>query len=549
MYNINPVNTISWKELKEHFKQIKSVSIADLFARDPNRFNKFSVLFDNQILIDFSKNILTQETINKLKALAIETNLKNNINSMFSGEKINATENRAVLHIALRNRTNQPIILDGQDIMPKINKVLNKMKYFSDKVINGYWVGFTEKTIKDVVNIGIGGSNLGPLMVTEALRPYKNHLNMHFVSNIDGSHITKILENLNPETTLFLIASKTFNTQETLTNAYTARNWFLKKTKNKGNISKHFIALSSNSQAVKEFGIDVNNMFEFWDWVGGRYSLWSSIGLPIVLSIGFSNFEQLLNGAHAMDKHFLKTRIEHNLPILMALIGIWYNNFFGCETEAILPYDQNMHYFVDYCQQLSMESNGKQIDRLGNNTHYQTGSIIWGSSGSDGQHSFYQLIHQGTKLIPCDFIAPVIHHHPLENHHLKLLSHFFAQTKILAFGKSIDKIKKEINNKIENIQNKTIPFQILTGNRPTNSILIRKINPFNLGALIALYEHKIFSQGSILNIFSFDQWGVESGKKLANNILIELKNKNKTEKYDSSTNSLINRYKFWLSTK
>ncbi|PPI88578.1 glucose-6-phosphate isomerase [Candidatus Pantoea edessiphila] len=547
MKNINPTNTIAWKELKKHFEQIKSLHLSDLFNKDCNRFSKFSILFKDQILIDFSKNRITHETIDKLQALAKETYLKDNIDSMFSGEKINFTENRAVLHIALRNRSNTPIILNGKNIMPKINKILNKMRIFSEEVINGNWLGYTGKPIKDIVNIGIGGSNLGPLMVTEALCPYQNHLNLHFVSNIDGSHINKTLNNLNPATTLFLIASKTFNTQETLTNAHSARDWFLEKTNNKKNMSKHFIALSTNKKAVEKFGININNMFEFWNWVGGRYSLWSSIGLSIILSIGFSNFEQFLNGAYEMDKHFSETPIEKNIPILLGLIGIWYNNFFSAETEAILPYDQNMRHFASYFQQVNMESNGKNIDREGNNVNYQTGPIIWGESGTDGQHSFYQHIHQGTKLIPCDFIAPAIHHHPLNDHHLKLLSHFFAQTKALAFGKTANEIEKEfINKKQINKFIKNISlFKTLDGNHPTNSILIRKLTPFNLGALIALYEHKIFTQGSILNIFSFDQWGVELGKTLANDILSELKTEDKTKKYDSSTNELINCYKNW----
>ncbi|PPI86525.1 glucose-6-phosphate isomerase [Candidatus Pantoea edessiphila] len=546
MKNINPTKTTAWNELKKHFKKIKSIHINSLFNEDPKRFTKFSIVFRDQILIDFSKNHITQETIDKLHALAKETDLKNNINCMFSGEKINLTENRAVLHVALRNRSNIPVILDKEDIMPKINNVLNKMKCFSEKIINGIWLGYTGKPIKDIVNIGIGGSHLGPLMVTEALKPYKNHLNIHFISNIDGSHITNVIENLNPETTLFLIASKTFKTQETLTNAYSARNWFIQKTGNVNNISKHFIALSNNITAVKEFGINTNNTFECWDWVGGRYSLWSSIGLSIVLSIGFDNFEQLLNGAHAMDKHFVQTPIEKNIPVLLALIGIWYNNFFGAQTEAILPYDQNLHFFATYFQQVNMESNGKHIDRQGNYVNYQTGPIIWGESGTNGQHSFYQLIHQGTKLIPCDFIAPVMHHHSLNNHHFILLSNFFAQTKSLAFGEKINKITSIVKNKKDNkILQKINLFKSLQGNRPSNSILIRKINPFNLGALIALYEHKIFTQGSILNIFSFDQWGVELGKQLADRILLDLNNKDYVEKYDSSTNSLINYYKNW----
>ncbi|MBK4775882.1 MAG: glucose-6-phosphate isomerase [Pantoea sp. Edef] len=545
MENINPINTVAWKKLTKHFKQMKLAHISNLFAEDPNRFDKFSIIFNDQILVDFSKNIVTQETMHKLQELAIETNLKKNIDLMFSGKKINFTENRAVLHTALRNCSNKPILLDRQDIMPKINSVLNKMKQFSEKIINGSWVGYTGKPIKDIVNIGIGGSHLGPLMVTEALRPYKNHLNIHFVSNIDSSNITETLKNLNSETTLFLIASKTFNTDETLTNAYSARNWFLKQTNNKNNIAKHFVALSDNIQEVQKFGINISNMFEFWEWVGGRYSLWSAIGLSIILSIGYDNFKQLLNGAHEMDKHFSETPLEENIPVILALIGIWYNNFFGAETEAIFPYDQNLHCFDTYLRQVSMESNGKQIDRNGNRVKYQTGPIVWGETGTNGQHSFYQLLHQGTKLIPCDFIAPIIHHNPLDDHHLRLISHFFAQPKALAFGKSNNSIKQEFFKCTNKIKKNTLPFKVFEGNRPSNSILIRKITPFNLGSLIALYEHKIFTQGSILNIFSFDQWGVELGKKLAANILTELKTKDKTTKYDNSTNSLINYYKKW----
>ncbi|MXP51066.1 glucose-6-phosphate isomerase [Pantoea sp. SoEX] len=546
MEKINPIHTISWKKLQKHFKQMKSSQIVNLFAEDPYRFHKFSAIFNDQILVDFSKNILTEETVKILQSLARETNLKKNIDLMFSGKKINFTENRAVLHTALRNCSNKPIILNEQDIMPKINKVLNKMKNFSEKIINGDWLGYTGKPIKDIVNIGIGGSHLGPLMVTEALSPYKNHLNIHFVSNIDSAHLTNTLKNLNSETTLFLVASKTFNTQETLTNAYSARKWFLEKTKDKHNMSKHFIAMSNNIKEVQKFGIKIDNIFELWDWVGGRYSLWSSIGLSIVLSIGFDNFKQLLSGAYEMDKHFSETPLEKNIPVILALISIWYNNFFGSETEAVLPYSRNLHCFATYLQQLSMESNGKQVDREGNRVNYQTGTIIWGECGTDGQHSFYQLLHQGTKLIPCDFIAPVIHHNSLDDHHLKLLSHFFAQTKALAFGTSCDQIDQENILNIKNKIKKNITsFELFEGNRPTNSILIRKINPFNLGSLIALYEHKIFTQGSILNIFSFDQWGVELGKKLANKILIELKIKNQTKKYDDSTNSLINYYKKW----
>lgn len=414
MKNINPSQTAAWKALQQHFEQMKDVTISSLFAKDDQRFNRFSATFDDQMLVDFSKNRITSETLEKLQDLAKETDLAGAIKSMFSGEKINRTEDRAVLHIALRNRSNTPIVVDGKDVMPEVNAVLAKMKQFCDRVISGDWKGYTGKAITDVVNIGIGGSDLGPYMVTEALRPYKNHLNMHFVSNVDGTHIAEALKPLNPETTLFLVASKTFTTQETMTNAHSARDWFLSAAGDPAHVAKHFAALSTNAKAVGEFGIDTNNMFEFWDWVGGRYSLWSAIGLSIALSVGFEHFEQLLSGAHAMDKHFAETPAEKNLPVLLALIGIWYNNFFGAETEAILPYDQYMHRFPAYFQQGNMESNGKYVDRNGHPVDYQTGPIIWGEPGTNGQHAFYQLIHQGTKLIPCDFIAPAISHKPIK---------------------------------------------------------------------------------------------------------------------------------------
>ncbi|WP_456311289.1 glucose-6-phosphate isomerase [Serratia proteamaculans] len=546
MKNINPTQTAAWQALLQHFEQMKDVQIADLFAKDANRFAAFSATFDDQMLVDFSKNRITSETLEKLQALAKETDLQGAIKSMFSGEKINRTEDRAVLHVALRNRSNTPIVVDGKDVMPEVNAVLEKMKGFSERIIGGEWKGFTGKPITDVVNIGIGGSDLGPFMVTEALRPYKNHLNMHFVSNVDGTHIAETLKTLSPETTLFLVASKTFTTQETMTNAHSARDWFL-TSGHQEDVAKHFAALSTNGKAVAEFGIDTANMFEFWDWVGGRYSLWSAIGLSIILSIGFDNFEKLLDGAHAMDRHFADTPEEKNLPVLLALIGIWYNNFFGAETEAILPYDQYMHRFAAYFQQGNMESNGKYVDRAGNPVSYQTGPIIWGEPGTNGQHAFYQLIHQGTKLVPCDFIAPAVSHNKLGDHHSKLLSNFFAQTEALAFGKARDVVEKEFADAgldakaIEHV----VPYKVFEGNRPTNSILLRDITPYSLGALIALYEHKIFTQGVILNIFTFDQWGVELGKQLANRILPELASGEPVSSHDSSTNGLINRYKSW----
>lgn len=547
MKNINPTQTAAWQALQKHFDEMKDVTIADLFAKDGDRFSKFSATFDDQMLVDYSKNRITEETLAKLQDLAKECDLAGAIKSMFSGEKINRTENRAVLHVALRNRSNTPILVDGKDVMPEVNAVLEKMKTFSEAIISGEWKGYTGKAINDVVNIGIGGSDLGPYMVTEALRPYKNHLNMHFVSNVDGTHIAEVLKKVNPETTLFLVASKTFTTQETMTNAHSARDWFLKAAGDEKHVAKHFAALSTNAKAVGEFGIDTANMFEFWDWVGGRYSLWSAIGLSIVLSIGFDNFVELLSGAHAMDKHFSTTPAEKNLPVLLALIGIWYNNFFGAETEAILPYDQYMHRFAAYFQQGNMESNGKYVDRNGNVVDYQTGPIIWGEPGTNGQHAFYQLIHQGTKMVPCDFIAPAITHNPLSDHHQKLLSNFFAQTEALAFGKSREVVEQEYRDQGKDpaTLDYVVPFKVFEGNRPTNSILLREITPFSLGALIALYEHKIFTQGVILNIFTFDQWGVELGKQLANRILPELKDDKEISSHDSSTNGLINRYKAW----
>ncbi|HHR0047255.1 glucose-6-phosphate isomerase [Escherichia coli] len=547
MKNINPTQTAAWQALQKHFDEMKDVTIADLFAKDGDRFSKFSATFDDQMLVDYSKNRITEETLAKLQDLAKECDLAGAIKSMFSGEKINRTENRAVLHVALRNRSNTPILVDGKDVMPEVNAVLEKMKTFSEAIISGEWKGYTGKAITDIVNIGIGGSDLGPYMVTEALRPYKNHLNMHFVSNVDGTHIAEVLKKVNPETTLFLVASKTFTTQETMTNAHSARDWFLKAAGDEKHVAKHFAALSTNAKAVGEFGIDTANMFEFWDWVGGRYSLWSAIGLSIVLSIGFDNFVELLSGAHAMDKHFSTTPAEKNLPVLLALIGIWYNNFFGAETEAILPYDQYMHRFAAYFQQGNMESNGKYVDRNGNVVDYQTGPIIWGEPGTNGQHAFYQLIHQGTKMVPCDFIAPAITHNPLSDHHQKLLSNFFAQTEALAFGKSREVVEQEYRDQGKDpaTLDYVVPFKVFEGNRPTNSILLREITPFSLGALIALYEHKIFTQGVILNIFTFDQWGVELGKQLANRILPELKDDKEISSHDSSTNGLINRYKAW----
>lgn len=548
MKNINPTNTQAWKALEAHQSQLANTTIADLFKQEQNRFNDYSLSFENQILVDFSKNKINQETLKLLRQLAKESALDEAINAMFTGEKINRTENRAVLHTALRNRSNTPVYVDGKDVMPEVNAVLAKMSAFCERVISGEWKGYTEKAITDVVNIGIGGSDLGPYMVTEALRPYKNHLNMHFVSNVDGTHIAETLKKVNPETTLFLVASKTFTTQETMTNANSARDWLLAAAKDNSAVAKHFAALSTNGKAVAAFGIDTNNMFEFWDWVGGRYSLWAAIGLSIALSIGFDNFEELLSGAHEMDKHFRTAPLEKNIPATLALVGLWNTNFLGAQTEAILPYDQYLHRFAAYFQQGNMESNGKYVDRNGDVIRdYQTGPIIWGEPGTNGQHAFYQLIHQGTMLIPCDFIAPAQSHNPLGDHHSKLLSNFFAQTEALAFGKTKEEVEAEFvkaGKSLDEIKD-IVPFKVFTGNKPTNSILVQKITPFVLGALIAMYEHKIFAQGVIFNIFSFDQWGVELGKQLANRILPELADKEKVTSHDSSTNGLINQFKAW----
>ncbi|OBX11103.1 glucose-6-phosphate isomerase [Gallibacterium salpingitidis] len=547
MKNINPTSTKAWQALLQHQQEVKDLTIQQLFAQESDRFDHYSLKFHQDILVDFSKNRLNQQTLALLRQLAEETAVSEAIESMFTGEKINRTENRAVLHTALRNRSNNPVYVDGKDVMPEVNAVLAKMKGFCDRVISGEWKGYTGKAITDVINIGIGGSDLGPYMVTEALRPYKNHLTMHFVSNVDGTHIAETLKKVDPETTLVLVASKTFTTQETMTNAHSAREWFLAKAKDEAHIAKHFAALSTNAKAVAEFGIDTDNMFEFWDWVGGRYSLWSAIGLSIALSIGFENFEALLSGAHEMDKHFRNTPEEQNIPLTLALVGLWNTNFLGAQTEAILPYDQYMHRFAAYFQQGNMESNGKYVDRNGNVVNYQTGPIIWGEPGTNGQHAFYQLIHQGTTLIPCDFIAPAKTHNPLGDHHSKLLSNFFAQTEALAFGKTKEEVEAEFVKAGKNLADvqHVVPFKVFTGNKPTNSILLSEITPFTLGALIAMYEHKIFVQGVIFNIFTFDQWGVELGKQLANRILPELVGDEKVSSHDSSTNGLINQFKAW----
>ena len=543
---INFTETAAYKYLTDHFIGINEKSLKDLFTEDASRFEKFSILFED-ILVDYSKNRIDDTTMALLMQLARECKLDQAIKAMFSGEKINQTEGRQVLHIALRNQGNAPILVDGKNVMEEVNKVLEKMDKFSQAIISGSWKGYTGKAITDVVNIGIGGSDLGPVMVTEGLKAYKNHLNMHFVSNIDGTHIAETLKNVDPETTLFLIASKTFTTQETMTNANSAKDWFLNSGAAQADVAKHFAALSTNAKDVAAFGIDTDNMFEFWDWVGGRYSLWSAIGLPIALSIGFDNFKQLLAGAHAADTHFETAEFENNVPVILALIGIWYINFFDAETQAILPYDQYMHRFAAYFQQGDMESNGKHVDRNGNDVTYETGPIIWGEPGTNGQHAFYQLIHQGTRLIPCDFIAPAQSLNPLGDHHPILLSNFFAQTEALMNGKTKEQVVAELEKEGKSKEEieKLAPFKVFEGNRPTNSILLKKVTPFSLGSLIAVYEHKIFVQGIIWNIFSFDQWGVELGKQLAKSILPELDGDQEVQSHDASTNGLINQYKSW----
>lgn len=543
---INFTTTKAYQYLVDHYIDINQQDLRELFVADPQRFEKFSILFED-ILLDYSKNRVNEETMALLIQLAKECQLFEAITAMFAGERINVTENRPVLHTALRNQSDQPVFVDGKDVMPAVKSVLAHVKTFTEQILSGEWKGYTGKEITDVVNIGIGGSDLGPVMVTEALKAYKTRLNVHFVSNVDGTHIAETLKGVNPETTLFLIASKTFTTQETMANAHTAKDWFLSKGASEQDVAKHFAALSTNTEAVKAFGIDPQNMFEFWDWVGGRYSLWSAIGLSISLAIGFDNFEELLKGAYDADEHFRTSALEENIPVILALLGIWYNNFFEAESHAILPYDQYLHRFAAYFQQGDMESNGKYIDRNGERVDYQTGPIIWGEPGTNGQHAFYQLIHQGTKLIPCDFIAPANSLNPIGNHHQLLLSNFFAQTEALMNGKTEEEVVAELqkagksNEEVAELKT----YKVFEGNRPTNSILLKKMTPRTLGRLIALYEHKIFVQGLIWNIYSFDQWGVELGKQLANKILPELGDNNPITSHDSSTNGLINTYKSW----
>ena len=542
---IDPTNTKAWRSLERHFQDIKNVLMKEMFKEDKHRFKKFSMVFED-ITFDYSKNIINEKTIELLTELAQETKLKQAIEQMFLGKKINETENREVLHTALRNRSNTKVLLNGKDVMVQVNQELEKIKEFSDKISSGSWYGYTGKKITDIINIGIGGSDLGPVMVTEALKPYQNkNLNVHFVSNVDATHITETLKKMKSPTTLFMIASKTFTTLETMTNANSAKKWFLENGGKEEDIKHHFVAISTNIDAVKKFGIDPKNMFVFWDWVGGRYSLWSSIGLSISSAIGFENYLRLLEGAHAADNHFIQAPLRQNMPVIMALLGIWYNNFFKSETQAILPYDQYLHRFPAYLQQADMESNGKNIDRSGKKISYQTGQIIWGEPGTNGQHAFYQLIHQGTKMIPCDFLAPLVSHNPLGEHHHILLSNVFAQSEALMKGKSKDEVINELRSDGRNEEEikKIYPFKIFDGNRPSNTILYKKLTPRTLGSLIALYEHKIFVQGIIWNIFSFDQWGVELGKKLANYILSELADDQEIQSHDSSTNGLINIFK------
>ena len=535
----------AWKALEAHKQVIATRHMRDLFAADPRRFDTFSLRFGD-MLLDYSKNWITGQTMRLLRDLAVQADLTGWTERMFTGSKINTTEDRAVLHVALRNRANRPAWVDGADVMPQINAVLDRMQAFSAAVRQGAWTGYDGRAFTDVVNIGIGGSDLGPVMVTEALKPYaRDGLRVRFVSNIDGTHLAETLRHCRPETTLFLVASKTFTTQETMTNARTARAWFLRQARNYAHVARHFVALSTNAEAVREFGIDLANMFPFWDWVGGRYSLWSAIGLSIAIAIGFDNFSALLDGAHDMDEHFRTAPLEENLPATLALLGIWYHNFFGAQTHAILPYDQYMHRFPAYFQQGDMESNGKGVQRDGTPVDYATGPVVWGEPGTNGQHAFYQLLHQGTRLVPCDFIAPVKSHRAVGDHHTLLLSNFFAQTEALMKGKTAEEARADLAESgiSEAAMANLVPHQVLPGNKPTTSILVPQITPRILGQLIALYEHKIFTQGIIWNINSFDQWGVELGKQLASAILSELKDEGEVTGHDSSTNGLINYYK------
>ncbi len=541
----NPTNFPVWQALAEHQKEIFPLHMRDMFDKEPERFQKYSLQVGD-MLLDYSKNRITDKTLSLLFQLARDMNLEGMRDRMFAGEKINFSEHRAVLHTALRNRSNTPVYVDGKDVMPDVNRVLAQMRDFSERVRNGSWKGFTGKKITDVVNIGIGGSDLGPLMACNALKPYASDINAHFVANVDGAHLARTLEVCNPETTLFIVASKTFTTQETMTNARSARAWFLERASKPEDVSMHFVALSTNAKAVKDFGIDTANMFEFWDWVGGRYSLWSAIGLSIALYIGMDNFEEMLAGGHEMDNHFRTAPLEQNMPVIMGLIGVWYNDFFNTETHAILPYDQGLSRFTAYLQQADMESNGKFVDREGKKISYSSGPIVWGEAGTNGQHAFYQLIHQGNKLIPCDFLMPIKSHYAVgengDEHHKILLANMLAQTKALMQGKTPLEVKHEMESQGQNDDEirTVLPHRVFGGNRPTNSILFDKLTPRTLGKLIALYEHKIFTQGIIWHINSFDQWGVEFGKQLAQGILPQLLSKTSATELDSSTNGLIN---------
>jgi glucose-6-phosphate isomerase len=520
--NINPTTTKAWKKLSAHFSEVKDIHLKDYFKLNPTRKEEFKITF-NDLIVDYSKNRINQETIDLLIELANESDLKDAIQKYFSGDIINVTENRAVLHTALRDSSSEKILVDSINIKPEINNALDKIKQFSEKIISGQWKGFTNKSITDIVNIGIGGSDLGPDMIVESLKFYKNHLNTHFVSNVDGDHVSETLKNLNPETTLFVVVSKTFTTQETITNANTIKNWFLESA-TKNDISKHFVAVSTNLNAIEKFGIDKNNVFPMWNWVGGRFSLWSAVGLSISLSVGFNHFKSLLGGASEMDAHFKNTAFEKNIPVILSLISIWYNNFFECETEAILPYSQYLNKLPDYLQQAIMESNGKSVDRNGNEINYQTGTIIWGSTGTNMQHAFMQLVHQGTKLIPTDFIGFEKPLHGLTDHHKKLMANYFAQTEALAFGKTKEEVHLDLkfNNQTESISS-LLPFKVFAGNKPSNTITITKLTPNSLGKLVAMYEHKLFVQGVLWNIYSFDQFGVELGKELANKYYNQIK--------------------------
>ncbi|MGB3616911.1 MAG: glucose-6-phosphate isomerase [Catalinimonas sp.] len=543
--SVDPTRTAVWSTLKDHQAATCGERVADWFKDDPERFERFSLRFED-ILLDYSKNRITEKTHRLLLELADACRLREAVDAMFDGEAINQTEGRAVLHVALRNRSDRAVMVEGRDVMPEVRDVLDRMERFCGRVISGEWRGYTGEAITDVVNIGIGGSDLGPVMVTEALKPYrKPHLRAHFVSNVDGTHVAETLRDLNPATTLFMVASKTFTTQETMTNARTARAWLLDTMKDEAAVARHFVALSTNAAGVRDFGIDADNMFGFWDWVGGRYSLWSAIGLPIACTLGFDRFRELLEGAHAMDEHFCTAPFAENLPVTLALLGVWYNNFYDADTHAILPYDQYLHRFAAYLQQGDMESNGKSTDRAGHPIHHQTGPIIWGEPGTNGQHAFYQLIHQGTKLVPCDFLAPARSHNPLGDHHPILLSNFFAQTEALMQGKSEREVRDEMRaaGKTDEEVERLLPYRTFEGNRPTNSILFKQLTPRVLGSLIAMYEHKIFAQGVIWNVFSFDQWGVELGKQLAKSIQPELKGDADVTTHDASTNGLINAYK------